>query len=350
MGSPKNIVVKPSISQETRDAWKRWALAAQQNGTPTLVQLVHPGRQSMVGGGSRKFTEKTIAPSPIALNIGNGLLERLLRHLLFGSPREMTLQEIQEVIQQFADAAKLAYESGFAGIQIHGAHGYLLSQFLSPKSNVRTDAYGGTPAKRARIVTEVIRAVRAVVPSSFCVGIKLNSADVGGSESLEDNLEQIGLIVREEIDFIEISGGSYEKLRMAVGDNPDPRAARTAAREAFFLDYSRAVRARYPSTLLMVTGGFRTRKGMLSALETNACDLIGLGRPAAVWPKLPKEVLLNAELKDEEAKCELNMVRGNWFVRMLGVKMINLGVDTLYYVDQIHRLGMGKRTEAPPKA
>ena len=348
MGHSGNIHSAPSPSQSTRDKWTRWALAAQQNGTPTLIQLVHPGRQSPASVGARSFFAPAIAPSAVPVNLGNSVSDRLLAKLLFGTPRAMTISEIHEAVQQFAAAAKLCYDSGFAGVQIHAAHGFLLTQFLSSKTNLRSDEYGGTPAKRARIVVEVIRAIKEVVPSTFCVGMKLNSADVGGQESLDESLEQVGMIIKEGIDFLEISGGTFENMRMAAGDEPVAKSARTIHREAFFLDYARSVRAHYPDVILMVTGGFRTRKGMQAALDSGACDLIGLGRPSAVWPKLAKEVLLNKEVQDEDAHCDLRLVRGNWFVRNLGPRFVGVGADVMYYVGQIRRLAEGRRTEAPP--
>jgi len=314
------------MSEATREIWKRWASESQKEGTPTIVQLVHPGRQSPPKAGNRGFFEPTIAPSPVPLNIGDGLLERAVQKIAFGTPREMTTEDISEVIDQFAYAAKLAYEAGFKGVELHGAHGYLLSIFLTAKTNLRTDDYGGTPAKRARIVIEVIRAVRKVVPASFCVGIKINSADVGGNESLEESLEQVGLIAAEQIDFLEISGGSYEKFRMAVGD----ATTRSEKREAFFLDYASAVRERYPDVILMVTGGFRSRKGMEAALQSGACDLIGIGRPAAVWPHLPNEVLLNEKVNEDAAATpQLTPIRLPWLLRMIPIKFIGAGADTV---------------------
>ncbi|KAF2442511.1 flavin oxidoreductase [Karstenula rhodostoma CBS 690.94] len=342
----------PSPSQTVKDKWTRWALAAQQHDTPAIVQLVHPGRQSPVGCGEKSFFTKALAPSAVPVVLGTGVTDWLTGKLLFGTPRAMSIDEIHEAVAQFAAAAKLCHESGFAGVQIHAAHGFLLTQFLSPKSNTRTDAYGGTPANRTRIVLDVLRAVRAVVPPTFCIGVKLNSADVGGRESLDESLAQVGLIVNEGIDFLEVSGGTVENLRMAAGDAPAPpepeKSARTMHREAFFLDYARAVRARYPDVLLMVTGGFRSRAGMREALDSGACDLIGLARPSAVWPRLPKEVLLNEQVEDEYARCDLRLVRGNWFVRSLAPKIVGVGVDTLYYAGQIERLAEGKETSAPP--
>ncbi|KAF2187727.1 flavin oxidoreductase [Zopfia rhizophila CBS 207.26] len=344
-GSNGSVTVKPSISASTRDAWTQWALASQQNGTPAIVQIVHPGRQSPVKSGDRGFFDKTIAPSAVALNIGNGILERQLVALLFGTPREMTINDIQEVVGQFVAAAKLAYETGFKGVELHGAHGYLLSQFLSPKSNLRTDAYGGTAAKRAKIVIDIIRAIRKEVPASFCVGIKLNSADVAGSENLEESLEQIGLIAQEQVDFLEISGGSYENPRMMVGDKTG--SVRKSTREAFFLDYAREVRAKYPNITLMVTGGFRSREGMEAALESNACDLIGLARPAAVFPHFPKDILLNENVRDGDALVDLPTVKGHWLLKLIPVKHVGAGVNTIYYAMQIQKMGIGQKPQLP---
>ncbi|KAL1603741.1 hypothetical protein SLS60_005331 [Paraconiothyrium brasiliense] len=348
MGHPNNINCKPSPSAATKDKWERWALAARQNDTPALVQLVHPGRQSPAGCGNRSFFAKAVAPSAVPVILGNGVSDYVLSKLLFGTPRAMTVEEIHEAVQQFAAAAKLCHECGFIGVQIHAAHGFLLTQFLSSKTNTRTDSYGGTPSNRARIVIEVIRAIRAAVPPTFCIGVKLNSADIGGHESLGESLEQVGLIVAEGIDFLEISGGTIENMRMSAGDAPSVKSERTIHREAFFLDYARSVRSHYPNVLLMVTGGFRSRKGMQAALDSGACDLIGLGRPSAIWPRLAKEVLLNEDMKDEDARCDLRFVRGNWFVRNLGPKIVGAGVDVLYYAGQIARMAEGKGTCPPP--
>jgi 2,4-dienoyl-CoA reductase-like NADH-dependent reductase (Old Yellow Enzyme family) len=335
------------MSEQTRKVWEQYAEAIQRKGTPGIVQIVHPGRQSPVKSGNKGFLEKTIAPSAIPLNLGPGLLDKLVGALVFGTPREMTLGDIDEVVQQFATGAKAVYEAGFKGIELHAAHGYLLSQFLSPTSNQRTDAYGGNAAKRAQIVIDVIRAVRKQVPASFCVGLKLNSADSGGAGNLEESLEQVGLIAAEQIDFLEISGGSYENPRMFAADSP--RAARTAAREAFFLDYAKAVRARYPNIILMVTGGFRSREGMKAALESNACDLIGIGRPAAIYPHWPKDVILNEEVEDKDAVVKLSLVKPKGLAAWIPVRLIHAGVDAIYYAGQIQRIGEGKTTIPPPE-
>ncbi|KAF2869570.1 hypothetical protein BDV95DRAFT_678387 [Massariosphaeria phaeospora] len=344
-GSNQNVTVPGKIPPAMRDAWAQWALATQKEGAAGIVQLVHPGRQSFAKTGDRGFFEKAIGPSAVPLRLGDGIFDRVLGMILFGTPKEMTLQDIDLVVQQFAAAAKHAHEAGFKGVEIHGAHGYIITQFLSPKSNLRQDAYGGTVAKRAQLAIDVIRAIRNAVPASFCVGIKLNSADVGGNESLEDSLEQVRLIAQEQVDFLEISGGTFENLRTAKGD--DTKATSTAKREAFFLDYAREVRARFPDVILMVTGGFRSRRGMVAALESGACDLVGLGRPAIVFPHLPRDVLLNEAVGDQDAVVDLADVPPPWFLK--SSKVVTAGAGSLYYVSQIKAIAAGQTPKAPPK-
>jgi 2,4-dienoyl-CoA reductase-like NADH-dependent reductase (Old Yellow Enzyme family) len=138
---------------------------------------------------------------------------------MFGTPREMTTQDIRELVDGFARTAKLSAEAGFAGAEIHAAHGYLLDQFLSPKVNKRTDDYGvGSATKGAKVVVEIIEAMRAAVPAGFCIGIKLNSVDHQSPEQLAMCIEQLKLITAAGVDFIEISGGTYEnpKVRIAL--------------------------------------------------------------------------------------------------------------------------------------
>ncbi|TVY85843.1 NADH-dependent flavin oxidoreductase, partial [Lachnellula willkommii] len=295
LGGPGDVAIPSHASQtpspDTKEAWKTWAATCQRSGTPTIVQLCHPGRQSPAGISNRSFFAKTIAPSPVPLNFGPNILERLAASLLFGTPHEMTVEEISGeggVVDQFVEAARQSFEAGFKGIELHGAHGYLLAQFLSPLTNHRTDSFGGTPAKRAEIILRTIRAIRAATSPSFCIGIKLNSVDAATSESLSDVMAQIRLVAGCGIDFIEISGGSYENPLMMSADRGSDSAAplanavkqSTALRESFFLEFAQTVRKEFPRLVLMVTGGFRTRVGMEQALESGGCDLIGIGRPA----------------------------------------------------------------------
>jgi 2,4-dienoyl-CoA reductase-like NADH-dependent reductase (Old Yellow Enzyme family) len=221
LGSPKDIAFNRTVPAEKQlEAWKIWAKACNTSVSPTVVQINHPGRQCPVGAGNRGFFEKSIAPSAIPLNFGPGLLQRFFGAVLFGTPIAMTTADIQTVIKEFTDTARLAYEAGFSGVELHAAHGYLLAQFLSPDSNKRTDEYGGSAAARAKIILEIIAAIRTAVPKNFCIGIKLNSVDVQSASQLGDTIEQLKLITATGIDFLEISGGNYEQPTVSPSRKP----------------------------------------------------------------------------------------------------------------------------------
>lgn len=175
----------------------------------------------------------------------------------------------------------------------------------------------------------------------------MNSVDAASNESLADSMEQIRCIVEAGIDFIEISGGNYENPRMlgetSSDDKPssDKKSSSTASRESFFLEFSHTVRKQFPSVILMVTGGFRTRIGMEEALQSGGCDLIGIARPAAVIPKLPKEIILNKDIPDNEAHITLARLNVPFLIRHSPVKQVGAGVQSMYYSSQIQRLSKG---------
>lgn len=222
--------------EQTVTAFKAWADAARLNGqskTPVVVQINHPGRQSPMGAGTRGLLEKAVAPSPVPLVLGEGFVPRLLSKVLFGTPRELTVAEIKDIVQKFAVTARITAEAGFNGVEIHAAHGYLLAQFLSKKTNRRGDEYGGSAENRARIVGEIIKECRRQVAEAvgeeeakkFVVGIKLNSADWQAgrdgkgeeTDTAEEVLKQIELFEQWGIDFVEVSGGSYEDPQVSFG-------------------------------------------------------------------------------------------------------------------------------------
>lgn len=211
LGQPTDTSIIDNEAKQL-ESWKTWAktIKGPTGSTPAVVQLNHPGRQSPIGAGTKGFFTKNVAPSPVPLDLGPGLLAKLASALVIGTPREMSHADIEEVVAQFARAAKLSADAGFDGIELHAAHGYLLAQFLSPKSNKRTDEYGGTPQKAAKIVADIIRAARAVTPEGFTIGIKLNSVDHQSDSALKDCIEQLRVITEAGIDFLEVSGGTYE--------------------------------------------------------------------------------------------------------------------------------------------
>lgn len=217
---------------------------------------------------------------------------------------------------------------------------------------MRTDEFGGSPAKRAEIVLRIIRAVRSATSKDFCIGIKMNSVDVASSDSLSDTMEQIKLVADCGIDFIEVSGGTYENPKMAADGPPEEDSApvvptnaaaeKSFQREAFFLEFAKTVRETFPDLVLMVTGGFRTRLGMEHALKSGGCDIVGIGRPAAVVPRLPKEIILNTkDVTDEQADVSLARFQMPFIVRRFGLKQVGAGVQAAYYGEQIGRMGRG---------
>jgi 2,4-dienoyl-CoA reductase-like NADH-dependent reductase (Old Yellow Enzyme family) len=201
----------------------------------------------------------------------------------------MSEEQIQDVIQRFAHAATVSREVGFTGVQIHAAHGYLLSQFLSPLSNQRTDQWGDSLENRARLLLETVRAVRRTVGPEFPVSVKLNSADFQrGGFTEEESMQVVRWLGEERIDLLEISGGNYEQMQMvglgaATDRTGHPVAASTEAREAYFLDFAQKVRP-LTDVPLMITGGMRSSSVMNMAIRSGACQVIGLGRPLCTHP------------------------------------------------------------------
>ncbi|RAH60334.1 FMN-linked oxidoreductase [Aspergillus piperis CBS 112811] len=348
LGNFKDPAVPADYDANCSTLWKAYAEASQKHGTPTIVQIAHPGRQSLRGAGRRGLFAPTIAPSAIPLSIGTNFLDSVITSLAFPKPREMDQKDIHNVIHLFVDSARFIAESGFSGIELHAAHGYLLDQFINPKTNLRTDAYGGSAENRAKLLVEIIKGCREVVPATFCIGVKLNSAD-HSALSLEDTMTQIRLLVESGIDFLEVSGGTYENPRMVAGDKPavaEMKSTRTAAREAFFLDFAKETRKRFPNLVLMLTGGFRSRAGAEAAIKENACDLVGIARPAAVNPRFA-ELLLDEDTSDEDAQISLDRVKPGLLPRLLRSRILGAGAETTFYADQIHRLAKGLPTAAP---
>ncbi|WP_281189876.1 nitroreductase family deazaflavin-dependent oxidoreductase [Millisia brevis] len=323
LGEPGNVVLESDAHAE---AFTRWADNARAGGTPVWMQINHPGRQA----NPITTIGRTVAPSAVGLAIPG-----------IPAPRELTDTEIREIIERFATTASLAQRFGFDGVEIHGAHGYLISQFLSPLANRRTDAWGGSIEARAAFLLEIVRAVRAAVAPGFAVGVKLNSADFQRGGFTEDESRTvISLLADEGIDLLEISGGSYESPAMM---GQAEKSARTRAREAYFLDYAATVRDLAPGIPLAVTGGFRTRAGIEEALASGACDVVGIGRPAAVVPDAAR-ALLTGELDTLPTHAvRLPLPAG---VGGSTRRSAEGALDLQWHTDQLHRLGAGLPSDA----
>jgi 2,4-dienoyl-CoA reductase-like NADH-dependent reductase (Old Yellow Enzyme family) len=317
LGEPGNVVIE---DERDLDALTRWAKATKDGGVPIWVQLNHPGRQS----NPLALGHTPVAPSAVPLNLPGS-----------PTPRELTSAEIQDIIERFATAAAVCETAGFDGIQIHGAHGYLVAQFLSPLSNQRDDEWGGDPERRMRFLVEVVRRIRSRVSPAFAVGLKLNSADFQrGGFTEEESRGVLGALAGEGLDLIEISGGSYETPAM-MGKAADS----TRAREAYFLEYARTAREIVGGVPLAVTGGFRSRAAMEEAVSTGECDVIGLGRPTATTVDAADAILsgrTNA-LEVHQVRAGMRKLLG----RFVDLKSLDGILELSWHTDQLHRIGAG---------
>lgn len=318
LGEPGNVVIEDERDLPLLQAW---AQAGQSAGGSLWVQLNHPGKQSPKG-----LNKENISPSAVPFKAD--------MQSFFATPREMTEAEIHDVIARFANAAAIVKKAGFGGVQIHGAHGYLVSQFLSPKHNIREDAWGGTAEKRRHFVLSLYAAIREAVGADYPIGIKLNSADFQrGGFTEDESLATIQALADAGINLIEISGGTYEAPAMTGVKES------TRAREAYFLEFAEKVRQTV-KTPLMVTGGFRTRAAMNDALASGALDLIGLGRPVAIEPDAPARLLSGQETRHRVSTLKT----GIGMVDRMAI------MEVSWYTRQLHRMAKGqepKPNESP---
>jgi 2,4-dienoyl-CoA reductase-like NADH-dependent reductase (Old Yellow Enzyme family) len=317
LGERGNVVV---VDDRHLAGLRRWAQAAQANGSRLWMQINHAGRQA-----PKKLVARPVAPSAVPMK---GAMKRV-----FAPPRALTGDEIERIVERFAVAAAVAKEAGFAGVQLHGAHGYLISQFLSPRTNKRDDAWGGDAARRSRFLLALVEAVRAAVGPAFPIGVKLNSADFQrGGFTIEEAMDVARSLERAGIDLLEVSGGNYESPAMAgSGEMPSAQQQRASSveREAYFLDYARRIRS-VTSTPIMLTGGMRSRAVMDEVLASGAVDVVGLGRPLAHTPDLPARLL-------DGTLAAAPVVRVRSCVRVL-----DDALQAMWFQQQIHAMARGE--------
>lgn len=253
---PGNLILNNHSDEEQ---FERLARAGSTDGASLWLQLGHAG---------------AMADAPISTPKGPSALD--LPGLTCGA---LSLDEIHALPTEFARTASCAKRLGFGGVELHAAHGFLLSQFLSPLFNKRTDAYGGSMQNRMRLLLEVIGAVRKAVGPEYPVGIKLNATDqLEGGFAEDESLEVIAAMDRTEIDLIDISGGTYFPGAASSSDR--------AGSGPYFLNFAGRARAK-TNIPLMVTGGFKTLLQAESAISMGNVDVVGLARALVVDPELP---------------------------------------------------------------
>ena len=331
---PGNVAIEKETYLEQIDNLRKWAEVGTRNNTQFWMQISHAGRQT-----PGAINPNPLSPSSVQLKIPGAN---------YGIPTPMSVDDIEDVIERFIFVAKIAKETGFTGIQLHSAHGYLLSQFLSPDINLRDDEWGGSIINRSRLMLRIIEGCRAELGNNFPIAVKLNSADFQkGGFSDSDSVKVAKLLNDAGVDVIEISGGTYEQPRLLGIDDisvnkerSEERKPSTIAREAYFLNYAEKIQKAIKIPL-MVTGGFRTSVAMNAALNAKACDLIGVGRPLCAQPLILNDLLAGSiqELPSYEKTLQI----GRWWLSphspFLIIQALNAFSQQAWFYIQIKRMG-----------
>lgn len=308
-GEPGNVV----IDEKDMSVLERWAKEGTRNDTQLWMQINHPGKQA-----PRSVCKEPVAPSAVPISGDYAMA--------FNEPRTLTNAEVKKVIASFIRTAVIAKKAGFTGVQIHGAHGYLVNQFLSPHDNRREDEYGGTLENRMRFLVEIYQGMREALGAKFPIALKLNSSDFGEGKFTEsDSIEVIKKVAYLGMDLVEVSGGSYENPRM-VSDSD----------EVFFLDFAQKVK-KVTDIPVVVTGGFRTLSSMESALKNNETSMVGIARPMGLFPDIPNRIMDGTY---ETVKTG-HLTTG---FQLLDVKLGPL-FGIAYYEQQMKRIANGKEVQ-----
>lgn len=313
LGEPGDVVIEDDRDLEALTAW---AAAAKSGGASAIVQLNHPGRQTL-----SSVSKEVVAPSAVRPRV---------RGARFPKPRALTGEEVERLVRRFATAAGICVRAGFDGVQIHGAHGYLVSQFLSPLANLRDDEWGGDPERRRRFLIEVVRATRAAIGPDKILAVKLNSADFQrGGFTEGESIDAIRALESEGVDLLEISGGTYASAAMVgVGkQSKPPEKSSTRAREAYFMAFAERVREEVDMPL-MITGGLRSAAAMREALAAGI-DVIGVARPMTLEPDLPKRLIA-----DPSTVSQLHPVR-------TGLSFADGAAEIIWHNRQMRRIARG---------
>ncbi|KAF5009412.1 hypothetical protein FDECE_4344 [Fusarium decemcellulare] len=269
-----NIIIpqNSSFSGERFEAFRTLAKVSKAHGSLVMAQLNHPGRQAASYGQSQPISASDV-------QLDGEVMGK------FKKPRPMVQADFKAVIDKFTHAAQYCYKAGFDGVELHGAHGYLLAQFISQTTNKRTDKYGGSIRSRARIIFEIADAIRdRIKDPSFCLGIKMNSVEFQQENISAENCKLLCIeLEKHSFDFVELSGATYRSPTSA------DKSQSTKKREIFFQTFADMIIPGLKKTKVYVTGGLRTTQAMVKAL--GVVDGVGIARPAANEFDLAKKLL-----------------------------------------------------------
>ncbi|KAG2155272.1 uncharacterized protein EDB93DRAFT_1239183 [Suillus bovinus] len=277
-----NTIIDRDLPSVYLQEWTEVARAAKSQGSLVIGQLSHPGRQVSIN----------IQPYPEA---PSDVDQPSIGGVVFGRPTPLTKDGIKGIVDRFAYAALVLYRAGFDGVQLHVAHGYLLSQFLAKKTNMRTDEYGGSLVNRAQIILEIIAAIKQAVQNpSFIISVKLNLQDsIPDGVCIEESIMVAKMLEIAGVDLIEVSGGAYERTVRSSRDKPYT----VETREGYFVEYTEILRSHLNLSKIVATGGFQTSQGMADAVSRGAADIIGLARPLTAEPFLVRDILRGEKKK-----------------------------------------------------
>ncbi|CUH84426.1 NADH:flavin oxidoreductase/NADH oxidase family protein [Thalassovita mediterranea] len=311
-------LVVDALLDANMDLLRKWAATGKRTNTHIWPQLNHPGKQS-----PKMVNDAPVAPSVVPIP-----------NDMFVPPRELSDAEIEGITDRFVEAAVRLEDAGFTGVQLHGAHGYLIGQFLSPHHNRRTDRWGGSFENRFRFVEEIYRRIRAKTGPEFNIGIKINSSDFQkGGFTEEDSINVAKALDALGIDLIEISGGSWENPVNRKGKQEEKMES-TKKREAYFLEYAEKVKSQIGAPLV-VTGGFRSSAGISDALASGAMDMAGVARPFAVEPKFGTQIIQNPNHTSPVAPIRSGLKK----IDAMAIMEIS------WYTMQIERIAQGKKVQ-----
>lgn len=308
---PRQVV----LGKATDRAWVRqWTAAATHAGAHFWAQLNHAGGQT-----PRFLHRRSSGPSRVSNRRALGSLSPVV---------PLSSREIGVLVTKFGEAAEVALESGFTGVQVHAAHGYLISQFLSAATNTRTDGWGGSEERRRRFLMEVIEEVRSRVGPQVPVGIKLSASDFRhGGVTPEDAARTLSALKDSGIDLVEVSGGTFESPAMLGVPPGRPRQHR----DAYFLDFVEASSSVMPGPV-MLTGGFASVPSMRRAVDAGV-DVIGLARPFVLDPHLARVVLEGTTQTLPRVRLELR-----------GPQLFRAATEIGWHTREMERRALGEDT------
>ncbi|CAK5262097.1 unnamed protein product [Mycena citricolor] len=362
----RDLVLPSQHDAAGAEAFRALAKVMRGNGNRlAIMQLNHAGRQSPNVLGGRTPFAPPLGPSSIRVGSEHpattdsqrmptkGMLASLINWLMFQFPREMSLDDIDKVVDEFVRGAKLAVDTGFDGVELHAAHGYLLAQFMSSKSNQRTDNYS---AQGLKLLHRIADGIRMSVPSDFVLGIKINSADYSSNETtlVFEHFRTIaswGLF-----DFIEISGGDYENPGPALftyhrhlsqcSPRTDFITSRLSSRQATFATFSQSamqiVEGLPKPPLILLTGGLNSPNLLHSVLSSHHAHLLGIGRSAVLRPDIPEILRACSDWQSNELFARDPDLQAGTLRRVFDllppIKLIGAGVKMAWYTIGMRRL------------